>query len=231
MRPGREVAIYAFLSFAAALLLLVISLAGSSASASLGTVERSIVALAFIACCAFGIVQSIRPRCHRPRAERRSKGQADCDRARRRLVGHHPDCGSFDDHVIVLRGRSYCAGCMGLALGSSLAALAMAALIYFGWGPESIGLPILLVGFVLVGLGLVETAVHRKHQALHVVANVVLVIGFLLVVFGTAVATQNGGYGLIAIVLCLLWMDARVQISDWKHADVCESCSQGCKSY
>ena len=120
---------------------------------------------------------------------------------------------------------------MGLALGSSLAALAMAALIFFGWGPESIGLPILLVGFVLVGLGLVETAVHRKHQALHVVANVVLVIGFLLVVLGTAVATQNGGYGLIAIVLCLLWMDARVQISDWKHADVCESCSQGCKSY
>jgi hypothetical protein len=131
----------------------------------------------------------------------------------------------------MLRGKCYCSGCLGLALGCCVAAVAMALLIFVEWPPESLGLPILLLGLAFVCLSLAETAVHLRLKAFHVLANIMLVIGFLAAVVGVAVGTQNGGYGLIAILLCLLWMDTRVQISNWKHAHVCHKCPQDCKSY
>jgi len=131
----------------------------------------------------------------------------------------------------MLRGKCYCCGCLGLGIGSFVTALAMAVSIFFQWKPQSIGLPVLLLGLAFVGLGLAETAVHTRCKTLHMMANIILVIGFLLAVVGTAAATQNGGYGLIAIVLCLLWMDTRVQVSNWKHNHVCDMCPQSCKTY
>jgi len=107
----------------------------------------------------------------------------------------------------------------------------MAGLAFIDWAPQSIGLPILSLGLGLVGLGLAETAHHLKLKVTHVLMNTLLLLAFLLVVLGVTIATQNGGYGLISIVICLLWMDTRVQISDWKHAGVCDVCSQSCKSY
>lgn len=231
MRSGRDFTIYVFLTIAAALLLLLVSLVGPGGS-DLPSNERYIVALAFIACCIFGMVVSLRPRCHRfGKGARKSDLSRSNPSQGRRLIGHHPDCGSFDGHVIAIRGRRYCGGCLGLALGSLAAAIIMVVLIFIDWAPQSIGLPLLIAGLGLVALALAETAHHLGPGAIHVLMNAALVIGFLLTVVGVTTATQSGGYGLIAIVLCLLWMDTRVQISDWKHARVCDDCPQGCKSY
>jgi hypothetical protein len=58
-----------------------------------------------------------------------------------------------------------------------------------------------------------------------------LVIGFLLVTLGTASATSTILLGLVAILICYLWLDTRIQISDWRNALVCHSCGQTCKYY
>jgi hypothetical protein len=65
----------------------------------------------------------------------------------------------------------------------------------------------------------------------HVLANALLVIGFFLMTIGVSSATGSGVAGLFAIMICLLYMDARIRISEWKHADICQKCGQPCRSY
>jgi hypothetical protein len=86
-------------------------------------------------------------------------------------------------------------------------------------------------GIGLVALCLIEIGLDRGAPWSHVVANVLLVLGFFLVTIGVLDATGTLAYGLVAIIVCYLWLDTRIQLSDYRHAGTCYSCGRGCGYY
>lgn len=231
MRKGSAVKAYLALSAVSAALLLLVSFFGAREGASLSQVARWAVGMAFAASCLAGVVLSLRPRALRCAAHGEGGGPARAASGRRPRTGHHPDCDRFREHVIVVRGRARCAGCLGLATGSVLALAAIIAFLLAPGPSRSLGAPLLLTGLVLVGIGFAETACHSRHGPFHVIANALLVTGFFFAVVGVMTATADWIFGLMALIVCFLWMDTRVEISDWKHGEVCAGCPEGCKSY
>lgn len=231
MNMERTVTCYLLLSSVAAGVLLATSVLGSSNDKVLASSDRVIVGLVFIASCVFGIISSTK--IFRPRkgaVHERKKENAGASPQRRR-IGHHPDCDRFKGHVISVHGRTVCGGCLGLGIGSFVALLGMIAYLLGPALPPAYGLLLVTCGLALVAIDLIETVTRSRSGAIHVLANVLLVVGFLLIVIGVPAATGDGATGLMAVVAAFLFMDTRVQLSDWKHAKICNTCAQGCRSF
>ena len=116
----RTVEGYALLSAVAAAMLIILAWNGGQQSPGPDLMDKVIVSLAFMASCAWGIIKS-----YRPGFLRRKRGAGPTDQTAKTFrtvyVAHHPDCGRFDDRVVVIKGGKYCGGCMGLLLGSLIA--------------------------------------------------------------------------------------------------------------
>lgn len=146
-------------------------------------------------------------------------------------MGHHPDCARFDNHRLLIGGKSWCSGCLGLMAG----AVASAALaIFYLFSVDSIrgsgSLALLVVGFCLVSMAFAEASFRRRVSAAHLSTNSLMIVGF----FSLAVAMTNvGGLvpGLIAVAFSYLWIDTRIELSLWRHRQVCSRCPQACKRY
>jgi hypothetical protein len=218
---------YILLSVLAAAMLGV--MAGAGGQGPPGAADRAVVAAAFMASCLLGMVLSLRPGClsGRPRA-----ASAPSSGSRRPAhVAHHPDCGRFDDRVFSIHGRKHCGGCLGLLLGS-IVGLMLALAYLLAPGPwEGAGTLMLASGMVLVALSLLEIGLGRDAPWLHVLANALLVIGFFLVAVGMLGSTGGAAYGLMAVLVCYLWLDARIQLSDYRHARTCLCCGRDCGCY
>lgn len=231
MNAEREMLGHVLLSALGAAMLLVFSFTGSALGRVLPYPEKALVGFTFIAFCVLGIVSSlklVRFGMRKP-ASRTLEDEADLERRRR--VGHHPDCDRFESHVVLIGTRRMCGGCLGLALGSSIALVSMAYYLSGGIIAPAHDPWLVLSGIVLVLLALVETAMRSRLAKVHVLANAILVIGFLLTTVGVSSATGSGAAGLFATMICLLFIDTRVRISEWKHANICQKCGRPCRSY
>ncbi|HUL40103.1 MAG TPA: hypothetical protein VLU38_07425 [Methanomassiliicoccales archaeon] len=230
MRKDQSLLAYVLLSFTAAVLLLVMVRIESAQPSTTPLLDKAVVSSAFMASCVAGIVLSAKP------GFLRGKGKGPpIDRnqgpGRPRYVAHHPDCGSFDERVVVLRGRKYCGGCLGLMVGS-ITALALTVIYFFALDVSADeGWVAFLAGLAIVALGLVEIASKRGTSWSHLLANALLVVGFFMVTIGALSSTGSGTYGLVALIVCFLWLDTRIQISDWRHAGTCASCGRTCGFY
>ncbi|MDD1747005.1 MAG: hypothetical protein LUQ16_04510 [Methanomassiliicoccales archaeon] len=229
MNRRRTVLGYILLSVLAAAMLSVMAWDGSQHSSGADLMDRVIVCLAFMSSCVWGIIQSYRP--GRLRCKRKTGPSAPIDETRPVYVAHHPNCGRFDDRVVAIRGGLYCGGCLGLLIGSLLS-LMLAVVYLLTPGLEAmIAFLTLSFGIGLVALCLIEIGLDRGAPWSHVVANVLLVLGFFLVTIGVLDATGTLAYGLVAIIVCYLWLDTRIQLSDYRHAGTCYSCGRGCGYY
>jgi len=227
----RTVFSYCLLSALAAVLLLLMAFTSSSEGAQLDIGSKLVVATAFMASCALGIVLGARPGFLRRRGMRDARTQAEGDRELPRLVAHHPDCGRFQDRVVSFRGRKWCGGCLGLVIGSSLALILMVTYLLLPDLEQEDGSPILMMGMLLVAISLMDLALDPRAGWRHVLANMVLVQGFFLVTVGALTATAELSVGLLAVVICFLWLDTRIQLSDWRHEKTCHACGRGCGPY
>jgi len=226
----RTVEGYALLSAVAAAMLIILAWNGGQQSPGPDLMDKVIVSLAFMASCAWGIIKS-----YRPGFLRRKRGAGPTDQTAKTFrtvyVAHHPDCGRFDDRVVVIKGGKYCGGCMGLLLGSLIALMMVSAyLLTPGLGATE-GVLTLSFGIGLVALCLLEIGMDRGAPWTHFLANLLLVLGFFFVTIGVLSSTGSVAYALIAILVCYLWLDTRIQLSDWRHADTCGSCGRGCGYY
>ncbi len=88
-----------------------------------------------------------------------------------------------------------------------------------------------LLGIILIVVAFGEIALPMRNALLHAAFNVFLVIGFSFVVIGVFHSTGDATSGLLAIVVSFLWLDARIHLSNWRHAKICENCSEACKAY
>jgi uncharacterized membrane protein len=180
--------------------------------------DRLVVGAAFIIAAILGVSFALRPNwMRRPRAGHRQRR------------GHHTNCEHFAGHTVVLAGTPRCAGCTGLALGSTASASLMVAHLIVPWDIPAGAAPLLVpLGFVLVAANFLESGVPRTRASPHVLSNALLVLGFLLVVVGVFEATGSPGLGLLAVLLSFLLVDTRIRLSAWRHEEIRRSCTAAC---
>jgi len=219
---------YIALSLLAAILL-VILIVFTPQRQQTGFATNIIVATAFIASCLIGISMTLKPNWLRNhhRLETNETPQQTPSRAFR---GHHPDCEAFHSHTIEHRGKARCAGCLGLSIGLLVAiglmtTNAVAPLLL------SPSLFWLLLGFLMIATVYAETILRWRQPISHVLANSLLAPGYALITIVVTQHTGNSIYGFFTLLLCFLWTDTRIQLSYWRHQELCASCGEPCKSY
>lgn len=218
------------LSALASAIMLSFALVGTASSNDLTPIERMAVVSAFIMICTLGMLSALDLVSFARGKEQlipRERGRARSGPMR---VGHHPDCEGFRGHTIGLRGRTYCCGCLSLAFGSGIAICLMAMLMLFTNIAPTNGPYLVLLGLLIVAISFLEAWVHRQRWT-HILANVLLPVGFMLMTIGVTVATGDGALGLVAVLISILFMDTRISISRWKHEDICRRCCRECKAY
>ncbi|MFQ5911196.1 MAG: hypothetical protein ACE5IJ_10850 [Thermoplasmata archaeon] len=232
MNQERNLAQYVILSAVGASLIIVISWLGASDAVSFDAADKLLVGGAFILSCMFGISIALRPGWV-SRSGRRNHGaitRGQTGKGKRR--GHHPDCGGFEAHVIDTKSRSLCAGCTGLAVGSIISILLVTVCISLPARiPPTFLYVLVSLGMFLIAVNFAETVIPVRNAVLHLVSNVFLVISFFFIVIGVFLLTGNAVYGILGIVMSFLWLETRIRLSNWRHAEVCGECSETCKAY
>ena len=228
-----ELAYYLVVSVIGVCVVMAMTFLGSSEAENLDVSDRLIVGGAFIGSCLLGISLALRPgwigrAVGRGNGPSEGHGRAET-RGRR---GHHPDCEGFASHIITTGKGALCAGCTGLASGCVMAIVLMIILVFIP-ARLSPGIPSLfvLLGIILIVVAFGEIALPKRNALLHSALNSLLVTGFFFVVIGVFHSTGDVTSGLLAIVVSFLWLDTRIHLSNWRHAKVCESCSEVCKAY
>lgn len=234
MRQQCHVLYYLILSAIGAALIIILSWLGSSKTNTILVIEKQVIGGVFIISCIFGIIFALKPNRMR-RSIKRISLNADKPQPSPGKVeyqGHHPDCGQFRNHTITIQNKIYCAGCNGLALGSIISIFLMSVYIVF---PKEIPQPFLylfiILGMVFIVLNFIEIVIPTKNAYLHLILNVLLVISFFLIITGIFHLTGSMIYGISGVLLSFLWLDTRIQLSNWRHTSICNNCSESCKAY
>ena len=220
-------------SILAAILLFFITWTASANNSSYDFEEKIGIATIFILCCVAGLFFSYRPRLWRHLflpSKNQQKQDQPC--VHRSFHGHHPDCSTFQNHIIRLGKKTRCAGCLGLSIGLILSIVIMIfySLIKINF-TKTIALIFLLGGFCTIALVFLEVRHQWKHASIHVGINSLLPIGFLLIIIGVIEGTGDLIYGFFSLLFCFLWMDTRIQLSKTKHSALCRNCVESCKMF
>lgn len=193
-----------------------------------------IVTLLFITICCVGLTAALLPsRCarifHQTQATHRRPPQSHDDHAPLQEVidwsGHHPSCGSYTAHVVQIRGRTYCAGCIGLFTGASLAIAGSLtySLQIINLAEEAT--PLFWTGSFLVLLGLVQYARPLMMKGwIHYLLNTIFVSGTLFLLVGVIELNGSLFVETYFLVVLLFWILARVALSNFEHQRICRQC-------
>ncbi|MBN2336694.1 hypothetical protein JXL21_14140 [Candidatus Bathyarchaeota archaeon] len=181
--------------------------------------EKPVTGVLFLLICAYGLVAAVAPS--------KVRGFSHGASSDPHTVGHHPDCGAFEGHVLVFSGKALCAGCTGLALGAVLAILGGIAYFFGGFfvgGAEAV----FWAGAALVSLGVVQHFIDMGNAVLHLVLNVFFVFGAFLL--AASLSELGAGFYVEAYLLGLVvfWILARVRVSQEEHIRVCSRCEAPC---
>jgi protein-S-isoprenylcysteine O-methyltransferase Ste14 len=172
--------------------------------------------LLFSAICVLGIIAGISPKwC--------SFGMSSERRGRDDVGGHHPNCGHFPGHVVVLGNRIFCAGCSGLILGAVLALIGLSLEIY----PLTI-LDGFWFGVLLVGLGLSQHFIDLSSGFIHLTLNSLFVVGAWAMFMAIQFMNLSFLVTVYFLIVTIFWIYARIRASQWTHVGVCKDCGVIC---
>jgi hypothetical protein len=144
------------------------------------------------------------------------------------IRGHHPDCESYSNHVLILGDRVYCAGCMGLLTGAVLALFGTTAFFLVDLEMPGGGLPTLFIGGSLVAIGLVHFTIGSKNRKIRLAINAAFPLGAFLVLVSVEQRTQSLRSGLFALLIIFFWVMTRILLARWDHFRTCSSCESEC---
>ena len=131
-----------------------------------------------------------------------------------------------------MKNKYYCAGCLGLAVGAVMGILFMCLYVVIPLEPpDHLLIGLFCLGLLLVIVNFIDTGRPSRNGWVHLFSNVLLIIGFFLVVMSVFQATSDVGFGLTGIIVSFLWLDTRIQLSRWIHLRTCKKCAKTCKSY
>ncbi len=234
LKQQRTLLFYLMLSIIGAVLIILISLLRSPEIKNLHLFDRMFVGMVFIFACIFGFSLALNPNWIHRFVKRESNGHGNQKGhvLKIKRQGHHPDCEPFEGHTITINNKVRCAGCTGLALGS-IASIVM--MVFFIVSPNEIP-PALLYFLIFLGMFLITfnylvISMLKDNARLHLISNTLLVIGFLFIVIGVFEKTGSIAYSLLTVLLSFLWLDTRIQLSDWRHSLTCKCCGKDCQVY
>lgn len=185
----------------------------------------------FATICLLGITAGISPsRCPRtPHFRGRNKNsykteQTDSGVTTISFEGHHPTCGKFSAHVLQLGGKTYCAGCTGLATGAIISLLG--SFLYLGgFNVGELSMLVFWLGFVGVTCGLLQYHIFGvKRGMVHFLLNVVFVLGAFLLLVGVNEINSNFVLDLYLLTLIVYWIITRITLSQLEHKKICVTC-------
>jgi len=225
---------YIIFSFIAVLLLLILTLFVNPNNTNLSIFDKSIIGILFIISCLIGISLTNNPgwikRLLKNQFQKTSNNKTK--KNVRKREGHHPDCDKFNMHTIEIKNKKYCTGCLGISIGCIISIILM---IFYILNNVKISSDILsylvTLGFIILGLVFIEIMINRRKIFAHIFLNSLLVISFFLIVVGIFEITGSIIYGIICIILSFLWLDTRIQLSNYHHKKICINCNKSCKMY
>lgn len=231
MKQKRNVFYYIVLSIIAAFL--VLAMAYLIPSENITLFDKLFVGGAFITSCIFGISIAINPGWFRRFTKHIKKNINSNQKKKRKMKykGHHPSCGKFQNHIIDTKNKSYCAGCIGLEIGSIISIFSIIIYIVSDMKSTNMFQILIIFGLILIGLAYAEIMIPKRYAIIHVISNILLVIGLLIVTISIFEITGNKIYGMMGVTLSFLWLDTRVQLSSWQHNRICSNCNESCKIY
>ena len=131
-----------------------------------------------------------------------------------------------------MKNKTLCAGCLGLSIGAIISIiLAIIYIVTIRKEPISGFYYVVFIGLIIIGLTYAEIMLPLRHAIVHVISNIFLVLSFLLITVSIFEITGNKIYGTISVIISFLWLDTRIQLSNWKHTMICEHCNETCKMY
>jgi len=225
---------YLILSTAAAALLSIVAFFNFSNTSSIDIYDKLFVGGIFITSCLFGISLAIHPGWFKrfTKQEKQNPNKKQTQKTARRRKGHHPDCDQFQNHILKINNKTLCSGCLGLFIGSIISIFLTIIYIIFRNELSSTAFHFFIIlGLFIIGLVYIEIILPKKHTIVHVVSNIFLMISFFIVIISIFEITGSKIYGAISILLSFLWLDTRIQLSNWRHTLICENCSETCKMY
>jgi len=224
---------YLGLSVAGAAFLVVFVSMTPTPTRTLAILEKIFVAAVFIIICVFGASFSLRPNWVRPfisKKENTVKNHTDA--LQRSFRGHHPDCKTFENHRMIYQNKTWCAGCFGLLIGCLLSIILMMLYVVVPFQqPLTISRLLFLLGLLVIAFVYLESILGSRRSIIHVLSNALLVLSFFFITISIVELSGKVVYGLFTILLCILWLDSRIQLSRWHHRRLCSSCLQSCKIY
>lgn len=203
------------------------------ASTTISLNEKMIVAGVFIMSCSVGITFAVYPGWIRKKSRQQIRSaRMTNEQPNRSFYGHHPDCERFQTHRVLVKNKTWCAGCLGLSIGSLVSILLMVMYMFASFQqPRFILLILFLFGSVPIALIFLETVSRNNRPVAHLLINAMLVPGFFLVTMSVTELTGKSIFGVFTVLLCTLWLDTRVILSNWRHRRTCSFCPESCKMY
>ena len=139
---------------------------------------------------------------------------------------HHPDCGRFEGHTVVLGGSPRCAGCLGLGVGSVIG-LVIALALGGGWLPSTYpgNAVVAAVGTTVALAALGQERAPGRTGWGHAMSSLLLVVGTLLVI--AAMMSKGVALGVGGVALGFAIFGTRMDIHGERHDRVCADCGRG----
>ncbi|MCX6664241.1 MAG: hypothetical protein NTZ75_08350 [Euryarchaeota archaeon] len=233
MNQTKIVLSYLALSVVGAALLVVFVSITPAPTSSMVLPEKIFVAGIFIIICVFGVSFSLRPNWVRPFISKKDNIVKNHTNAlKRSFRGHHPDCKTFENHRMMYQNKTWCAGCLGLLIGCLLSIILVILYVVVPFQqPPTISRLLLFLGLLVIALVYLEIILGSRHSIIHILSNAMLVLSFFLITTSIVELSGKVVYGFFTILLCILWLDTRIQLSRWHHRRLCSSCPELCKIY
>ena len=233
MRPTKEVLLSLLFAGIAMVFIFLMILWVPSPSTKISLNDKMVVSGIFIASCCVGITLALYPgRIRRIAGKELQTVHRIQEHPTRSFSGHHPDCERFQTHRIIVDKKTWCAGCLGLIIGSlvSISFMVLYVISSNGLSRFTYGI-LLLLGLVLVVVIFLETITRSTRASAHLFFNMMLILSFFFITMSITELTGKALFGVFTVLLCVLWLDTRVTLSTWRHRSTCNLCKESCKMY
>ena len=138
------------------------------------------------------------------------------------MQGHHPSCGNYTAHTFRVKGRTFCAACVGLLLGGLLALSGSLLYFFFNWHFTEYSSLVVLVGILGVCFGLLQ---HKFRSLTRLTLNTAFALGTFLILIGIDEMVHSLTVDLFVVCLILFWLFTRISLSQWDHENICSDCN------
>lgn len=137
------------------------------------------------------------------------------------LIGHHPTCGKYSEHVFHIDAKTYCAACEGLLVGGLLALVGSVIYFFVGLNIIEISMLFVVLGVFGVIIGIFQFAFK---SLIRLLANTIFVVGSLLILIAVDATVGGLFFDLFVVCLIVFWLFTRISFSQWDHKRICFSC-------